>query len=108
MTGDAAATEAWPPDAVLVVEQLASTVQELHERAEQLQRALDSRVAIEQAKGMLAERYALAPDQAFALLRGAARSARVPLRELAHEVLASPSTPQQVARELARRQEVDR
>jgi len=99
------AGDGWPADAVLVVEQLTSTVRELRERAEQLQRALESRVAIEQAKGVLAERYALDPDQAFTLLRGAARSARLPLHELAQRVVGSPSTPEEVARQLARGRE---
>jgi AmiR/NasT family two-component response regulator len=101
----AEAVDGWPADAVLAVEELTSTVQELRERAEQLQRALESRVAIEQAKGVLAERYALAPDAAFAFLRSAARSARLPLHELAQRVVDSPSTPDEVARQLARGRE---
>ena len=101
----ARAADGWPPDAVLVVEQLSATVQELRERTEQLERALESRVAIEQAKGILAERLAFDPDAAFTLLRGAARSARMPLHELAQRVVDSPSTPDEVARELARGQE---
>jgi transcriptional regulator with GAF, ATPase, and Fis domain len=54
--------------------------------AEQLQGALNSRVAIEQAKGMLAERLGLAMDQAFNLLRTQARTQNRRLAELAAAV----------------------
>jgi AmiR/NasT family two-component response regulator len=53
---------------------------------EQLQGALNSRVAIEQAKGMLAERLGLAMDQAFSLLRVQARMQNRRLAELAAAV----------------------
>lgn len=52
----------------------------------QLQQALDSRVAIEQAKGVLAERHGIRVDEAFALLRGHARSHHLRLSDLAREV----------------------
>jgi AmiR/NasT family two-component response regulator len=55
----------------------------------QLQTALDSRVVIEQAKGILAERYTLPMEAAFELLRGTARSTRTNIHELAAEVVAS-------------------
>ena len=51
--------------------------------AEQLQGALNSRVAIEQAKGILAERLGLDMGQAFELLRGQARTQKRRLAELA-------------------------
>jgi transcriptional regulator with GAF, ATPase, and Fis domain len=54
--------------------------------AEQLQGALNSRVAIEQAKGMLAERLGLDMGQAFELLRGQARAQNRRLAELAGAV----------------------
>ncbi|GAA0711524.1 GAF and ANTAR domain-containing protein [Dactylosporangium roseum] len=50
---------------------------------DQLQTALNSRVLIEQAKGVLAERLHVGLDQAFALLRGAARNRNRNLSELA-------------------------
>lgn len=52
-------------------------------RAGQLQHALDSRVAIEQAKGMLAERANVDMDEAFTMLRGYARSSQRHLTEVA-------------------------
>jgi ANTAR domain/GAF domain len=51
--------------------------------AEQLQGALNSRVAIEQAKGMLAERLHLDMERAFELLRGQARAQNRRLAALA-------------------------
>jgi ANTAR domain len=54
--------------------------------AEQLQGALNSRVAIEQAKGILAEHLGLDMGQAFELLRGQARAQSRRLAELAGAV----------------------
>ncbi|MDP9074645.1 MAG: GAF and ANTAR domain-containing protein [Actinomycetota bacterium] len=49
----------------------------------QFQHALNSRVAIEQAKGVLAERGGISMDQAFSRLRGHARSHNLKLSTLA-------------------------
>jgi hypothetical protein len=75
------------------------------ERAEQLQTALDSRVVIEQAKGMLRERIGLPIESAFHLLRSAARGNGLKLHALASEVVASFATPEPIVRELARHPE---
>lgn len=56
-------------------------------RAGQLQHALDSRVAIEQAKGMLAERAQMDMDEAFTLLRNHARSSQTLLTTVAVQVV---------------------
>ena len=63
---------------------------ELETTVQQLQTALDSRLIIERANGILAERYELSIDQAFALLRDAARTSRRPLRQLASDVVETP------------------
>ncbi len=61
----------------------------LLERSIQLQTALDSRVVIEQAKGILAERESLSLDEAFDKMRREARSKRVKLRDLAAVIVAT-------------------
>ncbi|MEP6760525.1 MAG: GAF and ANTAR domain-containing protein [Sporichthyaceae bacterium] len=55
--------------------------------AEQLQHALNSRVAIEQAKGVLAERGNVDMDHAFAILRRHARTHNLKLTEVALAVV---------------------
>ncbi len=53
----------------------------------QLQRALDSRIVIEQAKGYVAHTRNVGMEEAFQAIRGAARSRRTPLDELARGIL---------------------
>ncbi len=55
--------------------------------AEQLQLALNSRVIIEQAKGIAAGRAETTPDQAFTMLRGHARSKGLRLTALCRDVV---------------------
>ena len=55
--------------------------------AEQLQHALNSRVVIEQAKGVLAERHNVNMDAAFVRLRQHARNHNLKLTELAGAVV---------------------
>jgi AmiR/NasT family two-component response regulator len=75
----------------------------LTEEVRQLQGALESRVVIEQAKGILAERFGMTIDESFELLRTTARTHRMKLRALAAWVVASPETPPLVASQLRRR-----
>ena len=55
--------------------------------ASQLQDALNSRVVIEQAKGIVAERLKVEMDEAFAILRGYARGHRRRLRDVATDLI---------------------
>ncbi|MFT2690736.1 GAF and ANTAR domain-containing protein [Clavibacter zhangzhiyongii] len=55
--------------------------------SDQLQQALDSRVVIEQAKGALAHRLGVTPDEAFAHLRRQARSTGRRIHDVAAEVV---------------------
>jgi GAF domain-containing protein len=55
--------------------------------AAQLQRALSSRIAIEQAKGVLSERLAVPVEDAFSLMRRHARNHRVRLDAVARDVV---------------------
>jgi GAF domain-containing protein len=86
---------------VRIVQALAdvATIGLLQERAihrgevltEQLQGALNSRIVIEQAKGLLAGIHSLDLDQAFTLMRGYARSHNRRLGDLAHAVISDPA-----------------
>jgi len=59
---------------------------------DQLQTALNSRIIVEQAKGVLAERRGINPSEAFALLRNHARNHRQRLTELAAAVVDGSTT----------------
>jgi len=55
--------------------------------AEQLQRALNSRIVIEQAKGMLAAAHGISIDEAFRMLRKHARDHNVRIHDVASAVV---------------------
>jgi AmiR/NasT family two-component response regulator len=78
------------------VTRLVELTRTLAERNAQLQQALESRIVIEQAKGVLAERFGLPPDDAFRLLRRGARNHRLRIHRLAADVVASRVTPPQI------------
>jgi len=77
-----------------------ATVGILHQRtlthshliSQQLQGALNSRVIIEQAKGVLAERGSIDMDQAFVLLRAHARKTQQRLADVARAVVDNADT----------------
>jgi GAF domain-containing protein len=62
-------------------------------RADNLQAALDTRAAIEQAKGILMERYKMTPDHAFRLLAVASMNANRKLRHVAEDLVLTGELP---------------
>lgn len=88
-------------EAATAVGRLLAVTEAAYERRAQLEQALQSRVAIEQAKGVLAERYRLEPDEAFDLIRRAARSNRIKLHDLVRRIRPGQPTPEELATEIA-------
>jgi acyl-CoA reductase-like NAD-dependent aldehyde dehydrogenase len=74
----------------------------LRERVEQLETALQTRIVIEQAKGVLAERLHVHLEDAFSVLRLAARNERMKIHALAKRVVEDQATPEAITRALAR------
>jgi AmiR/NasT family two-component response regulator len=69
----------------------------------QLEHALQARVRVEQAIGVLAERHRIKPRQAFEQLRAAARNRGRKVIDIASDVVASASNPLlQLPEELSR------
>jgi hypothetical protein len=85
-----------PEEAATAVGRLLAVTEAAYERRAQLEQALQSRVAIEQAKGILAERYRLDPDVAFDVIRRAARSNRMKLHELVRRIRPGEPTPDEL------------
>jgi GAF domain-containing protein len=85
------------PADIKVVQAMAdvATIAILQERAiasaelltEQLQGALNSRIVVEQAKGVVSRDHDVSVDEAFAALRSHARSNHLRLADLAHDVV---------------------
>lgn len=104
------ATGAFSPESISVAQALAdvATIGITHERTlrrhqlvtEQLQHALNSRIVIEQAKGMLAERGQINVADAFALLRTYARNHNQQLSTVARQVIDQDAVVAQLLRSL--------
>jgi GAF domain-containing protein len=62
------------------------TLQDAREQAENLRTAMESRAAIEQAKGILMERYKVTADEAFRLLTAVSMHTNRKVRELADDL----------------------
>jgi len=96
----------WDDDDLKLAQALAdvATIGLLHHRAmhdsqllsAQLQSALDSRVAIEQAKGLLAERLGVSTEEAFERLRRYARSNNQLLADVSTNLVAGTLPPRAV------------
>jgi AmiR/NasT family two-component response regulator len=78
------------------LERLLGVTQATLERRAQLEQALQSRVAIEQAKGIIAERYGLELDQAFELIRRASRTHRMKLHDLVAQIRPGAEAPREL------------
>jgi AmiR/NasT family two-component response regulator len=72
---------------------LRGRIDELEADNRHLRIALESRIVIEQAKGVLVERFDLSPEAAFEPLRSAARRSRRPVRDVAAEIVKTRVTP---------------
>jgi hypothetical protein len=86
-----------PEEARIAVRRLVELTGILARRCAQLQQALDSRIIIEQAKGVLSARLEIPIDQSFDLLRRAARSHRLKLQDVATEVVTSGAVPPKIS-----------
>ena len=93
-------------EATAAVGRLLAVTRATYERRAQLEHALTSRIHIEQAKGIIAERYGLELEQAFEVLRAAARANRMKLQDLVARVRPNEETPPQISAALRRRKDV--
>jgi AmiR/NasT family two-component response regulator len=84
-------------ESAVAIERLLAVTEANLERRAQLQHALDSRVAIEQAKGVIAERYGLELEEAFEVIRRAARTNRLKVHDLVARIKPGVATPPEVA-----------
>ena len=90
-------------EASAAVARLLAVTHATYERRAQLEHALQSRVAIEQAKGIVAERYRLGLDEAFDFIRRASRSQCVKLHDFVLTVRPGEETPPVLAELIAKK-----
>jgi hypothetical protein len=77
----------------------AEALEALRKENDQLRTALASRIVIEQAKGMLAQRFDIHVDDAFERLRREARNRRLRLHALSAAVVAREASAEMVFRD---------
>ena len=77
----------------LALRRLMAVTKASFEQRAQLELALKTRIVVEQAKGVLAERFRVRPNEAYELLRGTARFRQMSVHDLAGEVVATRETP---------------
>jgi GAF domain-containing protein len=92
---DVAAAQAFADVATIAILQHRAAI-EARVIKDQLNFALNSRILIEQAKGMIAERENLDMDTSFSRLRTYARESNRRLIEVAQEIIAGASLPQKL------------
>lgn len=85
--GDLDAAQALADVATIAILQQRAVL-EAHVLNERLDHALNSRIVIEQAKGMVAERRGLDMERAFSTLRNHARRHNLRLVNVAHDIIA--------------------
>jgi GAF domain-containing protein len=83
---DAAVAQALANAATISIIQMNAATKN-DELSEQLQYALDSRVLIEQAKGVVAQTHSVPMDEAFAIIRGQARRTSSTLSTVSREII---------------------
>ena len=88
-------------DASAAVARLLAVTHASYERRAQLEHALESRISIEQAKGIVAERYGLEVDEAFDLIRRTARTHRMKINDLVRAIRPGQETPSELAATIA-------
>ena len=93
-------------EASAAVARMLAVTQATFERRAQLEHALESRIAIEQAKGVIAERYGLELEDAFAVIRRAARTNRVKIRDLVARIRPRQPMPPEIEAALRQRKGV--
>ncbi|MFD9893778.1 ANTAR domain-containing protein [Amycolatopsis sp. NPDC059027] len=79
------------------IEALRNRLRYYRTRADQLQYALDHRLPIEQAKGILAERYGIDVDEAFAMLRSFCRDHNLKIHDAARALIGQTGEARRVA-----------
>lgn len=87
-----AAAAAFVPYAAVAVDNMLA-FEDARGLAANLQRALESRAVIDQAKGILIERYKLAPDQAFQFLARTSMTTNRKLRDVADHLVHTGEIP---------------